>query len=153
MRVNFGRDPDDFATFLDLQDAISDPNMRGTVMIAHGGPGGVIWTTAPDSRHPEVVPESVSPPGFKDARLENNWPLTARPTALRKLERVWLLGCKVGRLKSQWASTFGIAERDLCAPEKYSAGDDPCIAKKTCESTLPRLQEVVTWVKRRKHTR
>ena len=156
MRVIFGEHGREIApgtrlaSFVDLQNAINDPNMRGTLVIAHGGPGGVIWEVAPGEDPSDIEGESMSSPGFTDAHLEHNSPLAGRPATMRKPERVWLLGCKVGRLKTGWASTFGVAPQNLYAPMGFSAGKDPCIAKRTCEPTVPKLQQVLNWIRRRK---
>ena len=154
MKVIFGEHGEEFergkrfASVCDLQNAISDPSMVGTLVVAHGAPSGKIWEVAPDPHKKRG--RSMCPDGFADEKFGCSWTLCARPRYMKRPERVWLLGCNVGALKARWAATFGIEMAELYAPSQFSAGDDRCIAEGTCEATIPKLQEVLDWLRSRK---
>ena len=139
--VNGGRRKG-LATHADLQAAISDPAMRGTIVISHGSPEGKIW---------EKHGIAICPPGFTGS-AKFPCALTLRPRiGSPRPQWVLLAGCHMGASEDAWKQTFG-KPLMLDASEVYTTGGKSSISgtDDDTESTIPKLKAVFDWLRDRK---
>ena len=139
--VNGGRRKG-LATHADLQAAISDPTMRGTIVISHGSPEGKIW---------EKHGIAICPPGFTGS-AKFPCALTLRPRiGSPRPQWVLLAGCHMGASEDAWKQTFG-KPLMLDASEVYTTGGKSSISgtDDDTESTIPKLKAVFDWLRDRK---
>jgi hypothetical protein len=143
--VNGGR-KEKLATYADLQAAISDPTMRGTIVISHGSPEGKIW---------EKKGIAICPAGFTGS-AEFPCALTLRPRiGSPSPQWVLLAGCHMGASEGAWRQTFGQTRGKpmmLDASQVYTTGGESSISgtDDDTESTIPKLKAVFDWLRDRK---
>ena len=128
-----------------LQAAISDYAMKGTIVISHGSPGGKIWEDVKKAK-------TICPSGFHgDLRYPCTHTLAKRPSNAARPEWVLLAGCHLGAAVQMWNVTFG-EPLMLDASEVYVSGGPSEIQgnDNDTESTIPKLQAVLDWLKQRK---
>jgi hypothetical protein len=134
-----GRMEDGLATHADLQAAINDPTMRGTIVISHGSPEGKIW---------EKHGIAICPAGFTGS-AKFPCALTLRPRfGSPRPQWVLLAGCHMGASEDAWKQTFG-KPLMLDASEVYTTGGKSSISgtDDDTESTIPKLKAVFDWLK------
>jgi hypothetical protein len=122
----------------DLQSAISDPRMRGTIVISHGSPQGKIW-----ERHGVAI----CPAGF-EGNAQYPCALTLKPrSAGGRPQWVLLAGCHMGSSESAWRQTFGNPLM-LDGSQVYTTGGASSVSgsEDDTESTIPKLKAVMDWL-------